>query len=356
MLLNLKLYNKNLEKIEDKEKEKRFLKIAEKNIEFLVKNYGIDEQFLKKKLEMLSVVEKEGTNHFVMQNGKKHEINPTTSPASFVTKKNQEFDGKKWYFENAVYTNDNNGDHTITHELFHFFSANTEMDFDTNELGYDKQGVSINGYNKKDEKIDVKMNAKGLNEGITEMLAMQVDKMNIPAAYSKQVYLAEILISNQDNSLINAYFSENCKQFQDFLKKFDERQSTISSQELVSISTTENGIMDVDLLKGCLEYSLSYCNDIEKLTNERKRLLPIFKNINNTMDFADKNFDLKQFFSNIMNVKRQEIQNKRKNVQELGKESLPEIKETPYMDDTQQHIESQEKIMNKNKNNIQEKS
>ena len=114
--------------------------------------------------------------------------------------------------------------------------------------------------------------------------------------------------------------------------------------------------MDVDLLKGCLEYSLSYCNDIEKLTNERKRLLPIFKNINNTMDFSDENFDLKQFFSNIMNVKRQEIQNKSKSVQELGKESLSEIKETSYMDETQQHIEFQEKIMSQNKNNIQEKS
>ena len=66
----------------------------------------------------MSVVERGGETHFVVKNGERHEIK-SDAPASFVTKKDMEFDGEKWTFENAVYTNDNNGDHTITHELFH---------------------------------------------------------------------------------------------------------------------------------------------------------------------------------------------------------------------------------------------
>jgi len=87
--------------------------------------------------------------------------------------------------------------------------------------------ISISGYDRENREIDVGMKAKGLNEGITEMLAMQVDGMASPAAYDKQVYLAAILANSQDNALINAYFSNNPIKFQEFLKDFDKRQSII---------------------------------------------------------------------------------------------------------------------------------
>ena len=44
----MKLYNKELEEIENKERERRIQAIAEKNISFLVEKYGIDESFLER--------------------------------------------------------------------------------------------------------------------------------------------------------------------------------------------------------------------------------------------------------------------------------------------------------------------
>ena len=82
--------------------ENRIQKIGEKNIDFLVKRYRVNEELLRKRLELLSVVKREGKTHFVIQNGVRHEIT-SNAPASFVTKKNMEFNGNKWSFENAIY-------------------------------------------------------------------------------------------------------------------------------------------------------------------------------------------------------------------------------------------------------------
>ena len=304
----MKLYNRELEEIQNEDKEKNIQSIAEKNIVFLIKKYGIDEHFLRERLEKLAVVEREGKTHFVVKNGIRYEIQ-SESPAAFVTKKSQVFDGQKWHFENGVYINDTNGEHVITHEMFHYFSANTEMDFDVDGIGYDKKGISIAGYNREDEDVNVGLNANGLNEGITEMLAMQVDQISTPFVYEKQVYLASILTNSQDNSLITAYFSSDKSQFNNFLKDFDRRQAIISSEKLVSLST-EYGAMDVEILKGCLEYSLSFCNDMDKLKEERNRLLPIFKNMSNSASiyFTDEDFDVRQFFNDRMSAKKKEIQ------------------------------------------------
>ena len=144
----MKLYNRELEIIENKERENRIQEIAEKNIAFLVDKYGIDENILRQRLEKMSVVERGGGTHFVIKNGERYEIK-SDAPASFVTKKDMEFDGEKWNFENAVYTNDNNGDHTITHELFHILSENTEMDFNEEDIGYDKRGIQLQAIQNK---------------------------------------------------------------------------------------------------------------------------------------------------------------------------------------------------------------
>lgn len=324
----MQLYNRELEQIKNDDREKRILAIAKKNIDFLAERYGIDENILNQRLEKMSVVERSGDTHFVVKNGEKHEIE-SDAPASFVTKKNMEFDGEKWYFENAVYTNDINDDHTIAHELFHILSENTEMDFNENDIGYDKRGVSIVRYTKQeDREADLSMDADGLNEGITEMLAMQVDGDNIPATYDKQVYLAQILINSQENSLINSYFSKDTKQFRDFLNGFNTRQSVISSEKLVALTRISDGILDVDMLKGCLQYSLSFCENMEQLTDERKRLLPIFQSMvrNIELEFSDENFDVKEYFKEVMSTKREEIQqhemNKVISSTEIGKATV----------------------------------
>ena len=49
---------------------------------------------------------------------------------------------------------------------------------------------------------------------------------------------------------------------------------------------------------------------MEELTAERKRLLPIFKDISNDLniEYEQEDFDVRQFFNEIMSAKRTEIQ------------------------------------------------
>jgi hypothetical protein len=279
-------------------------------ISFLVEKYGIDEAFLLDKLDSLAVVEHSAKNdktHLVQKNGETKEIKSPRMAAAFYTKKNQEFDSEKWSFENAIYVDEKNFKNELVHELFHFLSAKTEMYFDENGIGYDKIGVSIQGYNRDDELVDDSMDAKGLNEGITESLTTQM--LNSVPRYTYQVHIVNILNGNRDNSLIQAYFSEDERAFKNFLQEFDKRQSTVSSKKLVEL---KNGIqfrVDTQLLKGCLEYTLSYCNNMEELTAERKRLLPIFKSMMNdlNLEYDEENFDMKVFVDSIFYDKRDKI-------------------------------------------------
>lgn len=348
----MKLYNRDLELIENREREKRVTELAEKNISFLVENYGINENVLRKRFEKMALVERVGKTHFAVQNGEKHEIQ-SNAPASFCAKKNMDFDGEKWTFENGLYTSDNNSNHTITHELFHILSENTEMNYNEKGIGYDKRGVSITGYNKDDDDDDDKdlgIKANGLNEGITEMLAMQVDGMYTPQVYTPQVYLAQILVNSQENSLIEAYFSNDIIKFQNFLDEFNKRQSIISSDKLVTLSMNSCEDMNIDILKGCLQYSLSFCKNIEQLKEERNRLLPVFKSMKNNwvMEYSEENFDVKNFFIEIMNEKKREIQ-EQSIENEIGKATIHT--DTQKKDEAQEQIKHDiQKMQEKNKN------
>ena len=308
----MKLYNRELEEIENLERYNRIKNIIEKQIEFLVQAYDIDEQMLRDRAERLAIVErnpKEST-YFTEENGIKKENPNPRSVAAFVTIKRQEYDGEKWEFENGVYISDSNSEHKIIHELFHFLSQKQQMEFNSNGVGYAKSGISISGYDREDNLVDTSLKAKGLNEGITELLATKVDSRRRPDAYSFQTYIADILISNKHRSLLDAYFSDDEKVFRDFLDEFGERQQIISSQELIEMSTDGQVTVSSQLLRGCLEYALSFCKDIDELKAERIRLIPIFKNMLNNLDieFETEDFDLKQFFNEILLEKRREIE------------------------------------------------
>ena len=306
----MKLYNKNLEEIEDQQKTEKIESTVKGMISFLVEKYGIDEEFLLDKLNSLAVVEHSAKNdktHLVEKNGETREIKSSRMAAAFYTKKNQEFDGEKWSFENAIYVDEKNFQNELIHELFHFLSANTEMNFDENGIGYDKIGVSIQGYNRDDELVDGSMDAKGLNEGITELLTTQM--LNSITRYTYQVHIANILNGNMDNSLIQAYFSKDERTFKNFLQEFDKRQSTVSSEKLRQLKDGIEFRVDTQLLKGCLEYTLSYCNNMEELTEERKRLLPIFKSMmyDLNLEYDEEDFDMKAFVDSVFYGKRDKI-------------------------------------------------
>lgn len=53
----MKIYNRELEQIEDLETQSKIEEIIKKQIDFLVCNYGMDRQILENKLSDLSIVE-----------------------------------------------------------------------------------------------------------------------------------------------------------------------------------------------------------------------------------------------------------------------------------------------------------
>lgn len=308
----MKLYNRDLEEIENQERKDRIESIVKKQIDFLVQNYSIDKKMLQDKAKNLAIVERKpyDATIFVEYKGEKKELPNPNMANAFATTKKQEYDGDKWNFENGIYISDSNSEHSIIHELFHFLSQKQQMEFNENDIGYNKIGVSIQSFDREDKLVDSSLHAEGLNEGITELLATRADIGSEPEAYDFQTYIADILISNQHNSLLEAYFSENEKDFQGFLEEFDKQQNTISSKKLVELSTDGQIVADTELLKGCLEYALSFCKDVEELKAERRRLLPIFRNMSNNLniDFNVEQFDVKKFFNDILTRKRIEIE------------------------------------------------
>lgn len=60
----MKLYNKQLEEIKDIQMEKEYKKLVKKYW-FLVKKYRVNEELLRKRLELLSLVERECQKNFV---------------------------------------------------------------------------------------------------------------------------------------------------------------------------------------------------------------------------------------------------------------------------------------------------
>lgn len=308
----MKLYNRELNEIENPERYDRIQNIVKRQIEFLTNTYGIDEKMLQDRAEGLAVIERRPTDetYFVEYNGKKQEF-PNNKSAAFAAIKNQEYDGTKWNFENGIYISDINKEHSIIHELFHFLSQKQQMEFDENDIGYTKSGILISGYNREDKLVDKSLCARGLNEGITELLAMKMNTgVTMPQGYAFQVYMADILIGNQHNSLMKAYFSDDKEDFKKFLDEFDKRQNTISSQKLIEMSTTNQTVVDTQILKGCMEYALSFCKNMDELNEEKNRLLPIFKAMlkNDNIEFDMEQFDLKQFFNKSMLQKKEEIE------------------------------------------------
>ncbi len=277
----MKLYNRQLMEIENAQYKNKIDFLAKKIIDFISKTYGIDEKILLDKYNNLSIVERmPNESHLVEYNGQKITVDSGRDAASFVTHKAQSFDGEKWHFENALYISlDGNGDHTIEHELIHYFSSMAEMKFNTSGIGYDKSGIKIVGYDKFDSEVDSSLKASGLNEGITEMLANKLDGVS-PSVYYYQVCITDILTSNLNNKLIKAYFLDGEQDFKEFLLDFNKRQSSITSKELISILPGDS-VNEVDMatLKGCMEYSLSYCNNLNEFYEEKKRLLQIVQRI-----------------------------------------------------------------------------
>lgn len=174
----MKLYNRELEEIENEERYNRIDSILKKQIDFLEQTYGIDTGVLQARAERLAVIETQPTDltHFIEYKGKKQECKNPSRAAAFAKSKKQDYDGNRWTFENGIYFSDKSGDHTAIHELFHFFSTPEQMEFNENGVGFYKVGVEIDGYDREDNLIDNSYSAVGLNEGITDLLASKISR------------------------------------------------------------------------------------------------------------------------------------------------------------------------------------
>lgn len=281
------LYDADLNIVESTERKERIADTLQKEIDFISTNFGVDRDFLQKRVDNLAAVEwKVRTPHKVQYMGEVKTVNGGRNAAAFFAKKSQTYKDGHWDFENAVYFDDRVSPHTLDHKLLHALSANTEINFGESDIGWDKGGLNVSGYNRQDEKVDDTMFAEGLNEGVTELLAAKFDGAT-PDVYLPQVYVADLLISPNNPKLVQAYFAEDKEVFRGFLDDFDARQKSIQSSRLTGLSKSAIIDIDDDLLRGCVEYTISHCETVEQLTAERQRLLPIFNKIISHNEFGD---------------------------------------------------------------------
>ncbi len=328
------IYNRNLQVMQDNELQNRIETIIEKQINFLVTTYGIDKKILMNKIDDLSVVTFENDSDkplYKMINGEMKEFNLNPGSVACAGQIEQNYTDTKCFMKNAVFINRNSPEqifeHQFIHELFHHLSNNTEMTFDEKNEALYKSGVLLETCDKDDNSIYEE--SRGLNEGITEMLATRLSPQN-KGEYRLPVIFAEIIGNNSGNLLIEAYFSKDKNKIQEFYEDFDQRQTSTSSEQLKTIPATSNYFtIDVELLKGCLEYATNYCRNIEELTAERKRLLPIFKELKKdwNIGYSQENFDVKQLFDSVMGERKRFFQGEKSDskiftTDEVGKATI----------------------------------
>lgn len=160
--------------------------------------------------------------------------------------------------------NINRDKHIFTHESFHAFSYKTDLLYNEKGINYTKTGMKIMYYDRKDELINAKYNATGLNEGITELLTRKFLKENGNNPYHFQVIIAQIISSN-DNSIFKSYFSRNDKDVIEYFNKFESNQYIMSGDELINMP--KDIIVDINSLRHYLEAAISY--DLNLVSEDR---------------------------------------------------------------------------------------
>ena len=335
----MKSYNGNLEEISLPEEEKYLTDLMSDQISFIEELIGKDSsELLKDRADGLAYVQflsERDSTYQVIYNGEKHTLNARGAAAQNAMME-QSFDGDKWTLKNGLYLRggvENNDKQRMSHELFHNLSQNNTMGFDENGIGYTKSGVEIVYYDRQDNEVDKSLDAKGLNEGITEMLAMQYSDADKPQAYDLQVGIAQMLNVEGDNTLLKAYFSENDRDFKEFLNDFESRQSSVTRQDLVSMDTSQRKDQSYieNMIRGCSEYSLSYCQTMEDLNTQKGKLYSILDGmIENPNIYTGKDND-REVFEATLN----QLISKRE--QELGAKTQ-DSKEQDNIDNNLYHI------------------
>lgn len=177
-----------------------------------------------------------------------------------------------------------NNVHIFTHESFHAFSEKTELPYDENGINYAKSGLKVIYYNRNDEMINNKYTPTGLNEGITELLTRNFLGETGNKNYLFQVVMAKVLSSN-DISLFESYFSRNDQDVINFFTKFENTQDILSADDLINMAA--NIIADQSLIYKYLEGAITY--DLNRIDDDQKEA-EIIK-IKNIVSELDKDLD-----------------------------------------------------------------
>jgi len=170
-----------------------------------------------------------------------------------------------------------NNKHVINHEIMHALSFLTNS---KEENGYyeDKMGLTVIRYDSNNNIVNNDLVAMGLTEGIAELLTEKYEGKESDY-YNFQKLIANILAGGQDKTLIDAYFSSSSEQFKDYLKHFNEMQSTISSKELIDMPSTGKVDNANNIIIGTMEYALNNAKENGNYEEEKDRLSNIVNDV-----------------------------------------------------------------------------
>lgn len=319
----MKIYDSNLERIENTETENYLDHLVNQQIHFIKEYFGTNTDILESDIEKIEIIKTSDSYKFIVDEKIIERKFPTNARA-FATKKKISHQKEQIDITYGVYVRDFNDVVNLTHELYHGLSGRDKLIKDSDGNFYDKIGLLIVDYDKEENVVDRSLYANGLNEGVTELLTTKFLNRNQPSAYDFQVYVSDILIGI-DKTLLEAYFSNNKQEFISFLNNFSKRQNTITKENLVSMPSGQNLPFDKMLLvlKASIEYSISFTKNKEELSMEYQRINQIVNNMKSNLNVCETEEEynsIKQILDNLIADKLLEYeQNQIVNVENQNK-------------------------------------
>ena len=276
-------YNSALEHSDNESFRTRIDALLQKEIDYISSTFGIATLVVRTNCPRLFVVGwKQGQKSYVLFGKEKIEKHDHGDMLAFyrpMFQVNANTMDDEWSIDQTIHCSEEVLDHDLAHELLHALSSSSKIYFNENGIAAHKSGLSIKYTNKQQQIVDESYDATGLNEGLTELLAERIEPPKSPQyTYAQAKRIADILLSPFNNKLAQAYFSDNPEDVKEFFNDFDNRQKSVSSKELINLHK-EVKYITINLLKGCVEYALSFCESPEQQQMEKERLRPIIKQV-----------------------------------------------------------------------------
>lgn len=280
----MKVYDKDLKEMGDIPEQ--YNEMFHQQFSFIKKLTGNDEKTNKTILDRIRKTKvvncSEKLNNKLVRptvyNGEVRKVSFPSGAGALAGLSNQTLSEQGWDFETGIYIranaynpeDKNSYKGTLPHEFFHAMSTNVSAKFNKNGTCYTKCGFGVIEYNQKDEEVS-KIPANGLTEGVTEMLADMYNNTLEPHVYTFPTFISRILNeSKYKPSLLDAYLSEDKSTVEKYFDNFERNQKTASSSDLINMTTSENAWQDpksLNLITGCLEYTVSSLTSVEELQN-----------------------------------------------------------------------------------------